>query len=303
MKRLFLLLVLIVTPAPGVWAGKECDYCRGFYWHESAPADEKQKNETTREEKRKNLNLPTPAIPPPLKELYTKEELMKLHPDQFEPLAKLYMRKAVGDRSDQNVKDYMDVQDAARRMGVQFGNVWQYVLQTNPEMSLDQEYPVSREGINERLTQRDQEAGGRIFKERGDFALLYFYSPTCGYCKLQDEYLVQFIQNFRWRLCPEQAESENVQTSECEIMKMDVEKWPRLKLRYKVQSTPFIVLLNKNSAFSVAVGPGLTTMTDLSYNIYRGIRLMKGEITPEQWTMMESERGKGFDPVATKPPQ
>ncbi|MBI5178182.1 MAG: conjugal transfer protein TraF [Nitrospinae bacterium] len=307
MNMIALLLTLLALPAmftSPAWAGKECEYCRGFYWHETTASDEKQKDDgKSREDKRKALNLPTPAVPPPLKEVYTKEELMKMHPDQFEPLARMYMRKAVGERSPQNVKDYQDVQDAARKMGVQFGNVWQYNLQTNPEMSLDQEYPVSMEGINERLSSRDQEVAERIAREREDFALLYFYSPTCGYCKFQDEYLIQFMQAFNWRLCPETAANGGLQTDNCEIIKMDVQKWPALKLRYKAQSTPFIVLLHKNSSFSIAVGPGLTTMTDLAYNIYRGIRLMKGEITPEQYTMMESERGKGFDPTASKPPQ
>ena len=78
-------------------------------------------------------------------------------------------------------------------------------------------------------------------------------------------------------------------------------KWP-----VRMEFATFQCSLTRMVSFSRGVAPrsvkslpvavGVTTLDEIEQRLYRGIRLLGGEITPEEFNMYEYQRGGGFDP-------
>lgn len=71
------------------------------------------------------------------------------------------------------------------------------MTQKYPELSLQRDYPVATSGVNARIRQQAAEIESTTSQARGNFALLYFYSPFCEYCKEQSNILRFFIEKYR----------------------------------------------------------------------------------------------------------
>jgi conjugal transfer pilus assembly protein TraF len=147
------------------------DSKHGWWWYEKDPEKPKkeEKDEPAAFAKTKKL--------PSLKD-YSMEELWKMHPDDFEPLLRGFLKKAVQAPTEENVKEYYTVTDIARRKSLAFTNVAAFVWQKYPELSTAKDYPVAAPGRNAFVRQSLSEVETTINNAQTDFALLYFFSPT-----------------------------------------------------------------------------------------------------------------------------
>ena len=247
------------------------DAKRGWFWYEKTP--EPPPEEPTQE----TPDLPTVFIPDMSD--YTTEQLWALHPDQFRVLLEAFQKKAVMEPSVGNLRDYMTMQDIARRKASEFAMVTNYTLQANPEFDLNRDYPLATPGKAARTRMQQNEVQSRLALARQDHALVYFYAPSCGYCQEQEGILKFFVERTGW-----------------EVKAVNIEEQPAVAARFNVQTTPAMILIKRGNEDYIPAATGVVSLAALEDRLFRGVRLLSGEITPQEYALYDYQRGGGMDP-------
>ena len=84
-----------------------------------------------------------------------------------------------------------------------------------------------------------------------------------------------------------------------DIKRIDINQNPQAAAFFGVESTPTLILIYKdNDKDFIPISSGVVAVSEIAQSLYRGMRLLKGEITPEEWSMYEHQKGGEFDPNA-----
>jgi conjugal transfer pilus assembly protein TraF len=247
------------------------DTRRGFYWYEKESKQELNKSEEKKQER----------ILPSLSD-YSPDDLWNMHPDDFQSLLSDFQKKAVMKPSEQNVYEYLFIQDMARRKAHAYTNVFSYVTQKHPELSMTADYPLTAPGRNVLVRQQQDSREDKIRQSSDSFALVYFYSPTCQFCQAQSNILKYFMDKYNW-----------------DIRSIDINENSPVAARFNVQSVPRLIVIQRNNDHYMTLSVGVISMNDLEHRLYKSIRLLKGEITPQQWSLYEFQKGGVFDPSSS----
>ena len=249
------------------------DYKRGWYWYEKEKPKEPEKKEE-----------PMPPHRLPSLKDYAPDVLWNMHPDDFQALLLDFQKKAVMAPTEANVREYYFVQDIARRKSLAFANVTAAVMQKYPELSVAKDYPTATPGRSALTRQERDEITRKIQEAKGNYALLFFYSPTCPYCVEQQAILRFFEERYAW-----------------EVKKIDITEETALASMFNVTTVPTILLVYRYSQEPIVISAGVVSLDDMEDRLYRGIRLLSGEITPEEYSLYEFQRGGAFDVNAPLP--
>jgi len=239
---------------------------QGWYWYQKDPEERKLKEQP----KRKLPRL----------EDYTSQELWDMYPDDFQELLNTFMKKAVQSPDEKTVMEYLIMQDIARRKSLAFASVMSYVDQKNQELGTQSVYPITAPGQSAVVAIRVREQEETIASGRNQFALIMFTRPGCEFCESQQSILEFFINKYGWP-----------------VRTVDMDEYPNMAAKFDVTMTPTIIMVDKNSGKSMPISIGVISMSDLALKLYRSIRYMRGEITPQQWFMHDFEKGKSNDPL------
>ncbi len=260
--------LLLVSVAAQAGAGYYTDSGKGWWWYQKEP----EKKETKEKEPKKTKVKKVPALSD-----YSYDEIWNMHPDDFEKFAEGLKRKAVQNPSEENVKDYYEVQEIARKKALAFTNVAQYVWQKYPELTTAKDYPIATPGNLSRVGQIQEEKTRKLRDNREEFALIYFYKNDCGYCQ-QQPIIDWFTNATGWQ-----------------VKRINIEENPGLAGRFGIEITPAMILIQKGNQNSFPVSNGLITAEEIEDKTYRAVRLLKGEITPEDFSLYDFQKGGGFD--------
>lgn len=239
---------------------------RGWWWYEMVPKKKENDKKTERRERSPRFSD------------YTIDQLWNMHPDDFQSLLMSFQKKAVQAPTEDNVKDYYTIQDIARRKSLAFANATAAVMQKYPELSLGGDAPITAPGRNAVVTQQKAEIEAKIRAAEEEFALLYFFAPDCPYCAEQQKILEFFREKYRW-----------------EIKSINTEEDARLSSFFGVKTPPTLLLVYRDSKEEIAISTGVASLSDIQERLYRGIRLLKKEITPEEYSLYEYQREGAFD--------
>ena len=69
--------------------------------------------------------------------------------------------------------------------------------------------------------------------------------------------------------------------------------------RLGVDRTPSLVLIKKGNERFIPISSGVTTLEDIEDRLYRGIKFLEGQTTPQNWGLYDFQKGGGYD---TTPP-
>ncbi len=243
------------------------DYKRGWYWYEK----EQPKKDDSKADVAPKHRIPA------LKD-YTAQILWDMHPDDFQPLLMDFQKKAVMTPSESNVAEYYYVQDIARRKSLAFANVTATVMQKYPKLSVSGDYPTATPGRSALTRMEQDEVGKKIRGSAEDYGLIYFYSPTCQYCIEQEKIVGYFEARYGW-----------------EVKRIDLTQNTGLAAMFNVSTVPTIILVFRHSQDPITVSAGVVSLEDMEERIYRGMRLLAGEISPEEYSLYEFQRGSTFD--------
>ncbi|HEY3309792.1 MAG TPA: conjugal transfer protein TraF [Desulfuromonadaceae bacterium] len=262
-----LIVVAMLSMSVTASAGYYTDSSKGWWWYQKEPekkSDKPEKKKSARKE-------------PSLKD-HTYEQIWEMHPDQFQEFAEALKKKAVQKPSEENVKEYFEVQEIARKKALAFSNVAQFVWQKYPELTTKKDYPITTPGNLARISQINEERQRILRDNRDDFALIYFQRPDCSYCDEQSHILEWFTNETGWT-----------------IKRVNIRENPGLAATFSVEITPTLILIQKGNQDYLPVSAGVISADEIEDKAYRAVRLLKGDISPEEYSLYEFQKGGSFD--------
>lgn len=275
MSALYLTLCLLVTTgAEAADNNFYQDTRHGWFWYEDPPLQPEEP-----------IINPEAAVTPriiPSLEHYTIDELWNLHPDDFQQLLNGLQKKAVQTPDEQNIMEYLTMQDLARRKALAYTNATMYVTQKYGELfNVNQVYPLAGPGINARVQIQQQEISQTINQAGENHALLFFISPGCGFCEQQSHILAYFVDKYGWQ-----------------IKSVDINAAPNAANRFNITTAPTLLLIKKGQDDYMTVANGVISLTELERKLYRAIRYLQGDTTGDNFLMYEFQKGSAFDPTS-----
>lgn len=280
LQSLFCSLVIVTVIAAGTFAAEtpsdppateiyQQEGEKGYYNYEVIP-----------EEPEEEEDLPKVSATVQAPPQFSYDELWNMHPDQFQAHVNAVTKWAVKTPSEENVIQYLMVQDVARRKSAAFASVVSMVGQKNPQFSIDNVYPSTTPGRMAVKENQLDEIDAEIRKAKEGFALVMFSQEGCSFCTAQKSILGFFERNYEWP-----------------IRYVDIYRNPKMAMEFGVEQTPEIILVQAASGQAMPIASGVIAMSDLRSRVYRSVRLMNGEIKPEQWSTYRYERNTGNDPL------
>jgi conjugal transfer pilus assembly protein TraF len=253
----------------------------GWFWYHDPPPNEEGAGEKSPERPPEA----GPAAKQPERRVprlsdYTLEQLWNLHPDDFQALLMDFMKKGVQNPSPESVTEYLVMQDIARRKSAAFANSVAFAVQMNPVfLEMNKAAPSSPIGLRQQTNLRNSALRDRLAEARNDYALLYFMSPSCTYCREFEPVLQYLVDQTGWT-----------------VREVDLAAQPELGARFGVQTTPTIFLIARDNPNYFPIAVGITTYDDLTYKMYRAVRYLEGEAGPEDFSVYPFEEGGPLDP-------
>jgi conjugal transfer pilus assembly protein TraF len=237
------------------------DAQKGWWWYEDPPPVHKED---------KKQPSPLPA--------YTPEQMWDMNADQLREYAEMIKKEAVRLPSEENVRRHYVVQDVIRRKAVAFANASELVWQKHPELSVAKDSPLAAPGRKAVTREKVEERERVLANGKEGFALLYFRSQRCSFCQEQEGILGYFRERFGWTIKP-----------------IDVDRRPELASSFGIQTTPSLLLIQRGSKEFIPVTAGVASASEIEAKLYRGIRLLRGEVSPENFNLYDFQKGGGFD--------
>ncbi|WP_257291429.1 conjugal transfer protein TraF [Endozoicomonas sp. ONNA1] len=267
LKAGVVILTLLLFTNPSGSHASTYDHAdkKGYWWNEEPVPDEE---EALIEEKEYS--------PPPLP---SQQKMMDMHPQQLEKLLDQHRDYALYKLTPEATTNYYLVQDVARRKARAFTALSSYVMLQNPELNARGSYPVNNPGRKAQKQVNEQQMNHKIARYRNNYALVFLTTKTCPYCKVQRNILKYFRDKNGWA-----------------IKEIDIDQVPDVALRFNAKVTPMTLLIERGSERWMPITVGVESLSVVEQNTYRAIRLLRGEIKPEQFFTNESQEGGYFDP-------
>lgn len=243
---------------------------QGYWWYQAPPA-------------RAEAGQPDPdalAKPriPPMAELATwsPPRIRRLIEQQRDYAATMLTVDAVA--------DFWRLEDFARRKARAFAGVTQLALLQHPELNAKSANPMVGDARDRLLAEKD-DVRRRYLRARGnEFALILFSRARCGYCRVQWPIVQRFQDEMGWQV--------NV---------VDLDQRPELGERFGVAMTPTTMVIRRNSPQHMVIASGVEAYSTLAQLAYQAVRLLAGDIRPEQFMTGAGEEGGFFDALANGP--
>ncbi|MHA6767749.1 conjugal transfer protein TraF [Sphingobium ummariense] len=274
MKRMLILgMALLLTAGPACAQTAPVSAvdrtARGYWWYETpkSSADDEAQDET----------VPKPVIPPMV-------ELAKWSPPRIAKLIVEQRDYAATVLTIDAVADFWRLQDFARRKARAFAGVTQLAMLTHPELNAKAANPMVGEARDALGAQKDQVRRQYLRAHAGEFALVMFARESCGYCKVQWPIVQRFQDDMGWQ-----------------VSLMDLDRRPDLKQRFGVEVTPTTMVIRRGSPQRMVIAAGVETYPNLAQMAYQAVRLLSGDIRPEQWLTGAGEEDGFFDALANGP--
>ncbi len=276
----FLIAVTNATAAdfPGVSDTAQTFYNNtknGWFWYEDPPPIQEEQETAPK----------TPGKPPraiPSLDTYSVDDLWNMYPDDFQELLNVLQKKAVQTPTEQNIVEYLTMQDIARRKALAYTNATMYVTQKYGELfNVNNVYPTAGPGITARVRMQQNEIFQTISRAENNHALIFFVSPGCGFCEKQAGILAYFREKYGWQ-----------------IKTVDISRNIDAGIRFNVTITPTLLLIKKGQENYMTVTSGVIALTELERKLYRTIRYLQGNTQGDNFLMYDFQKGSAFDPTS-----
>lgn len=279
MKRQTILIPLacLVLATTTAHADYYSDTQKGW-WYGERPVEAEQEEQPAEAKKPvAEPEKPAPWVPPALS-TYKYDDIWNMHPKEFTQLLSSYADKAVQEPSEANAKDYYELSEIARKKSQAFTNASQYVWQKYPELSVAKDYPVATPGNLARVSSISNEKSQVLKANKQNYALIYFWKPGCAYCDEQKNILKWFENKTGWIIKP-----------------VNIQENPQLAAKVGVELTPTLIMIKKDRDEHFPIASGVATAEEVEEKTYRAVRLLNGDLTPEDYSIYDFQRGGGFD--------
>ncbi|MFZ5700682.1 MAG: conjugal transfer protein TraF [Pseudomonadota bacterium] len=243
---------------------------QGYWWYAPQP-------KATKPEQPDPDALVRPVIPP-MAELagWTPPKIRKLIEQQRDYAATVLTVDAVS--------DFWRLQDFARRKARAFAGVTQIAMLQHPELNSKSANPMVGDARSELTAYKDDVRRRYLRAHAGEFALVMFSRSTCGYCRVQWPIVQRFQDEMGWQ-----------------VTLMDIDRRPELGARFGVEVTPTTMIIRRNSQQRMVIAAGIEAYPNLTQMAYQAVKLLTGDIRPEQFMTGAGEEDGFFDALANGP--
>nr|WP_089219935.1 conjugal transfer protein TraF [Sphingomonas laterariae] len=254
--------------APAAQAQSRDEARTGYWWYQAPPTAETPDDPDA---------LEKPRIPP-MAELatWTPPKIRKLIEQQRDYAATVLTVDAVA--------DFWRLQDFARRKARAFAGVTQIAMLQHPELNAKSANPMVGEARDQLSAQKDQVRRQYLRGRANEYALVMFSRSTCGYCRVQWPIVQRFQEEMGWQ-----------------VTLMDIDRRPELAQRFGVEVTPTTMIIRRNSQQRMVIASGVEAYPNLIQMAYQAVRLLAGDIRPEQFMTGAGEEDGFFDALANGP--
>jgi conjugal transfer pilus assembly protein TraF len=182
------------------------------------------------------------------------------------------------------VADFWRLQDFARRKARAFAGVTQLAMLQHPELNSRSANPIVGDARSELTAHKDAVRRSYLRAQAGEFALVMFSRSSCGYCRVQWPIVQRFQEEMGWQ-----------------VTLMDLDRRPGIKERFGVEITPTTMVIRRGSPERMIVASGVEAYPALAQIVYQAVRLLRGDIRPEQFMTGPGEEGGFFDALSNGP--
>jgi conjugal transfer pilus assembly protein TraF len=240
---------------------------QGYWWYEAPKAETDTQAQA----------LEKPVIPP-------MAQLASLTPPQIRTLIEQQRDYAATVLTVEAVADFWRLQDFARRKARAFAGVTQIAMLQHPELNSKSANPMVGDARTQLTAQKDAMRRTYLRDHANAFALVMFSRESCGYCRVQWPILQRFREETGWQ-----------------VTLLDIDRRPDLKERFGVDVTPTTMLVRRNSPQHMAIASGVEAYPNLVQTAYQAVRLLLGDIRPEQFLSGPGEDDGFFDALGNGP--
>lgn len=260
-------LVGAAPAMPAAAQASELDGRQGYWWYQ-APEPEAPKIAEPIEK---------PNIPP-MAELatWTPPRIRKLIEEQRDYAATVLTIDAVA--------DFWRLQDFARRKARAFAGLTQIAMLQHPELNAKSANPMVGDARAQLAAQKDSIRTSYLRAHANEFALVMFSRAACGYCRVQWPIIQRFQDEAGWQ-----------------VTRIDLDQRPEAGARFGVEVTPTTMLIRRGGAQRMIVATGVEAYPNLAQMTYQAVRLLRGDIRPEQFMNGPGEDAGFFDALANGP--
>jgi len=266
-------LILSLLTVSTARADYYSDSHTGWWWYDRETLEEQKELK----EKKKVIPKKEEKTYPSLS-VYTEERLWDMDPEEFVKIIDGFRAKAIRWPTEANVTEYYKVSEIARKKSLAFTNSSLYVWQMHPELSTVADYPTNTPGMQAKFGMEKQEQQKVLQQNRDDFALVMFVRPGCQYCEEERKIIKWFTDTTGWV-----------------VKEVDISLRPDLAQQFGVTITPTLILIQKGNTDYMPVSAGVAAANEIEDKAYRTVRLLKKEITPEEYSLYEFQRGGSYD--------
>lgn len=267
-RTAYAILASFVAATPALCA-PDADPRHGFWWYE-APAK-------PAEPAAQPAPLVKPVIPP-------MAELATWTPPRIHTLIEAQRDYAATVLTVDAVADFWKLEDFARRKARAFAGVTQIAMLQHPELNAKSANPMVGDARDEMLAHKDEVRRAYLRAHANEYAVVMFGRTSCGYCRVQRPILDRFREEMGWQ-----------------VIMMDLDQHPDLGTRFGVEVTPTTMVIRRNSQTHMTIASGVEAYPNLAQMAYQAVRLMRGDIRPEQFMNGPDEDGGFFDAIANGP--
>lgn len=263
-----LLVALPAMAAPAADAPSPAANPRRGYWWYEAPKPETPPDDT----------LPEKPVIPPM------AELARLPPPKIRKLIEAQRDYAATVMTVDAVADFWRLEDFARRKARAFAGVTQLAMLQHPELNSRSANPMVGDARSQMTAEKDAIRRAYLRGHAQEFALVMFSRSTCGYCRVQWPILQRFQDEMGWQ-----------------VTDLDIDRRSDVAARFGVEVTPTTMLIRRGSQQRMIVASGVEAYPTLAQTTYQAVRLLSGDIRPEQFMTGPGEDNGFFDALSRGP--
>lgn len=209
---------------------------KGWHWYEQTPVAEKPEQVTT---------PPDPT-----------EQMSAVRATVTRAL-----NQAILEPSEENVSNYIALQNQVSNRASQFANVWQKVLLNQPDLNYALVHPTSQIGSQVDTDAHHAKEDQAIAKLASETGLFFFYHSTCPYCQRFAPILKNFATRYGITVIP--VTTDGVSLPEFPNSKIDAGQ----ARKFNVTVEPALFAVNPYTHRAYPVSYGLLTEDDLRKRI------------------------------------
>lgn len=255
----------------------------GYWWYERDAVPEPQPQEDTPETSPEPKKEVKPEPKPKQKQYpslsdYTYDQIWDMDPEDFQQLFDRFRAKAIRQPSEDNVKEYYQISEIARKKALAFSNASEFVWQKYPELTTKADYPITVPGNQAKQAMETTERRRVLQQNRDEFALVVMTKPGCGYCDAQAKILKWFTGSTGWV-----------------VKTVDISRQPEFARKFGITTTPSLIMIQKGNQGYMPVSAGVASVDEIERKTYYAIRYLKGQTTPQDYSLYDFQTGGGFD--------